>query len=183
MRLERTGSLVLVIDVQERLAPAIRNGTAVVAACSRLLRGAALLGVPSLATEHCAERIGRTLAALEPDDVFPKRHFSAVREPGFRQRIGGSSVVLAGMEAHVCVTQTALDLLADGVAVAVATDACGSRRGEDRKRALQRLANAGAVLTTVETVLFEWLGSADDPAFRDVLAVMKEANDVRADHR
>lgn len=175
-------SLFLLIDAQERLIPAIRDGAAVVSAIDRLLRGAALLGVPVRATEHCPEAIGPTVAGLArhlpPASRLAKRSFDATAEPAIRQALDDlqrPAVVLAGVEAHVCVAQTALGLRAGGRRVFVAEDACGSRRAVDGAAGLARLRSAGCVPVTVEAILFEWLGTADHPAFRDVLSIIKEA--------
>ncbi|MEQ8397300.1 hydrolase [Thalassobaculum sp.] len=175
-------SLVLLVDAQERLVPAIHDGTAVIEAVGRLLRGAECLGIPIRATEHCPEAIGPTVAALgehlAADARLAKRSFDAVAEPGIRKALdalGRASVVVAGVEAHVCVAQTALGLLATGRQVFVAEDACGSRRPVDREVGLARLRAAGCVPVTVEALLFEWLGNADNPAFKSVLSIIKEA--------
>lgn len=173
---------VLLVDAQMRLVPAIRHADAVVSAMHRLLRGADLLTVPVIATEHCPEAIGGTVEPLGSHlgraRVVSKRSFDAMAEAGVRaalDRFGPSVVVVAGVEAHVCVAQTALGLLETGLRVFVAEDACGSRRDHDRDAGLARLRAAGCIPVTVEALLFEWLGHADNPAFRDVLAIIKEA--------
>jgi nicotinamidase-related amidase len=175
-------SLVLLVDAQERLVPAIHDGTAVIAAVGRLLRGAKCLGVSIRATEHCPEAIGPTITALgehlEAGSRLAKRSFDAIAEPGIREAfddLGRSSVIVVGVEAHVCVAQTALGLLDTGRRVFIAEDACGSRRPVDREVGLARLRTAGCVPVTVEALLFEWLGDADNPAFKDVLSIIKEA--------
>lgn len=162
--------------------PAIRGGDAVISAMHRLLRGADRLGVPAVATEHCADAIGGTVEPLRvqlgTERLLGKRSFDAVAEPGVRSaldRRGRPVAVVAGVEAHVCVAQTALGLLATGRRVFVAEDACGSRRERDLEVGLARLRAAGCVPVTVEALLFEWLGDAGNPAFRDVLAIIKEA--------
>lgn len=174
--------MVLLVDAQARLVPVIRDGDAVVAAMDRLLRGADRLGIPAYATEHCADAIGGTVAPLADrlgtGRLLAKRSFDATAEPEVRRsldRIARPIVVVAGVEAHVCVAQTALGLLASGRRVFVAEDACGSRRGSDQDAGLARLRAAGCVPATVEALLFEWLGDADHPAFRDVLSIIKEA--------
>lgn len=172
----------LLIDAQARLVPAIRDADAVVSAMARLLRGADRLGVPAYATEHCPEAIGGTVEALSvhlgTGRVLGKRSFDAVAEAVVQRtldRLDRPVVIVAGVEAHVCVAQTALGLLASGRRVFVAEDGCGSRRQADRDAGLARLRAAGCVPVTVEALLFEWLGDADHPAFRDVLSIIKEA--------
>lgn len=182
VRVSTADCFVLVIDLQDRLVPAIRDGDAVLAAAGRLVRGAARLGVPVRATEHCADAIGATVAPLRgllPDGHrLAKRRFDATSEDGLAASLKAlrrPSVVVAGAEAHVCVAQTALGLLAAGWRVLVAEDACGSRRMVDREAGIARLRAAGCIPLTVEALLFEWLGGADHPAFRDVLSIIKEA--------
>jgi len=172
---------VLVVDAQARLMPAIEDGAAVVAALDRLVRAADLLGVPVRATEHCADAIGATVPPiadrLRADQVLAKRHFDATREPGVAEILSALDrpvAVVAGAEAHVCVAQSALGLGRAGWRVVVAEDACGSRRAHDREAGLARLRAAGAVPVTVEALIFEWLQSADHPAFRAALSIIKE---------
>lgn len=181
-RAPASASFVLLIDAQDRLVPAIRDADAVVAAMGRLLRGADRLQVPVRATEHCADAIGETVTVLRgllgEGGVLGKRHFDAVAEPAIRAALADLQrpvAVVAGVEAHVCVAQTALGLMDAGWKVLVAEDACGSRRPADREAGLARLRAAGCVPVTVEALLFEWLGSADHPAFREILSIIKEA--------
>lgn len=172
---------VLIVDAQTRLLPAIGGGAAVLAALDRLARAADLLDVPIWATEHCADAIGPTdpllAGRLGRDRILAKRHFDATREAGVAQALSALErpvAVVAGVEAHVCVAQTALGLGRKGWRVAVAEDACGSRHASDREAGLARLRAAGAVPVTVEALIFEWMRSADHPAFRDGLSIIKE---------
>ena len=144
----------------------------------RLLAAARRLAVPVVATEHCAEKIGATdprLASLA-QEVLHKVHFDATRETGLLQRlpVGRHNVLVIGTEAHVCVLQTALGLADAGLQPWLVTDCMGSRRESDREAALQRwLASGGNVLSS-EMAMFEWLGSAQHPEFRDILALVKD---------
>ena len=172
MRLAPATSLLAVIDVQERLLAAMPDADRVVARSLRLAEAAALLDVPRVLTEQYPRGLGLTpapLAARLPV-ATAKMSFSCCGCPAFDAAIGPDvgSVVLAGLETHVCVAQTALDLLARGLTVFVAVDAVASRHALDHEIALRRLEAAGAVLTTSEAVLFEWCRSADHPRFRDV---------------
>jgi nicotinamidase-related amidase len=181
-RLDRARSALLVIDVQERLAPHVEGHEALAARVLALMDTAASLAIPVLATEHAPDRIGPLVppvrTRLAPDAVFAKTRFGATDEPGFDAWLrahGRAQVVVTGMEAHVCVLLTALGLAGTGYDTFVAVDASGSRaiRRDDRALALQRMRDAGCTLAGTETLLYEWTRSADDPAFRDVLARVK----------
>jgi nicotinamidase-related amidase len=180
MILDASRSLLLVVDIQERLLPAMAEGQRVVAAAAKLMRAAARLGVPVLVSEQYPKGIGATvpeLAALAPiGSVHGKMTFSCVDTPSLADAVAASGrthLVLCGIEAHVCVLQTALGFAARGLDVAVAWDATSSRRDSDRVLAADRLRQAGVVLASTEMVLFEWLGRAGTPEFKDVLALIK----------
>lgn len=180
MRLARGQSMLLVVDVQEKLAPHVDGGERIAARCGALARAAALLGIPAFASEHCPDRIGGTIAALRPlfgdDAILRKVHFSCADEPAALERLraaGRAQVLVAGMEAHVCVMQTVLGLAEHGFRVFVARDAVGSRRAEDRDAALERMATAGCGAATTEMAMFEWAHRADAPEFRALLALVK----------
>ncbi len=182
VRLERERSLLLVIDVQEQLAPHVAGHEALIARVCALLDACVALDVPRRLTEHCAQRIGPVIPVLRKrfgaDEIFAKTAFGALRHPEFEARLrstGRTQVVVAGMEAHVCVLQTVLGLLACGFEVIAVADAIGSRgeRQADREWALERMRAEGARLAGTETVLFEWTRSGDDPAFRSILELVK----------
>lgn len=167
-------SLLVVIDLQARLVPAIAEGEGVVATARRLCAAADLLGVPVLLTEQNPAGLGATVPDLAGREAFPKMEFDVTRTPGFLDRLApGADVILAGCEAHICVLQTALGLLGTGHRVRIVRDAVGSRRIENREAALARLAAQGADVVTSEMVMFEWLGSAAHPRFRDVVKLVK----------
>ena len=173
-------SLLLLIDMQARLAPAIAESQALVVRAALLLESASLLRVPALCSEHCPQRIGHTLpslrAGLPATAVGQKTAFSVLREPGWAERIAAANrqqIVVVGMEAHVCVLQSVLDLLRAGYEVFVVTDACGSRTLENKQVGFARMAAAGAGLVTSEMVLFEWLERADHPDFKMLIEKIK----------
>ncbi|MFN3612996.1 MAG: isochorismatase family protein [Rubrimonas sp.] len=176
--LVRHDCALLLIDVQARLAPAIRDSATVVANAGRLAQGAALLGVPVLRTEQSPAKLGPTLTECAAGACIEKTSFDACAAPDFAQALSAAApqrrtVVIAGMEAHICVLQTALSLRGRGLGVAVAADAVGSRRRDDHAAALARMARDGVEVVTVEMALFEWLGDAADPQFRAVSALVK----------
>jgi nicotinamidase-related amidase len=182
MRTARDSSLLLVVDIQEKLAPHVAGQQQIIRRTEALLDAAALFGIPKLLTEHCPAQIGRVIEPLRRrfagDEVFEKTIFGAADHPRFVERLRGrgrSQVVITGMEAHVCVLQTALGLRARGFEVIVAADAVGSRepRQADRELALSRMRQAGCLLAGTETLLFEWTGSGADPQFRELLSIVK----------
>jgi len=201
MLLDASESQLVLVDYQERLMPAIAEGAAVLANARRLAQIAQLLEVPVWGTEQNPSRLGPNDPALRAlcQKTLAKMHFSAAEEglgewlrPPAKAQQGGNArslpkhlqkpaqqapergtIVVAGCEAHVCLLQTALDLIDDEFEVWVVTDACGSRTDRNRDAAFDRLAGAGAELVTTEMVAFEWLGSCEHPAFKDVLALVK----------
>ena len=178
MLLERTKSLLLLVDMQERLVPFMTGAADVTKQCGILLRGAYELGVPVLASEQYPKGLGPTVPALAeyPTRRMEKLEFSAYANTTIKdelKRAGQSQIVLAGVEAHVCVLQTGLELIEAGFKVYVAADAVASRRPESREVALARLARAGATVITVEMALFEWLRSAAAPEFRAISKLIR----------
>lgn len=175
MLVSADASVLLLVDLQERLVPALHDGPAVVAAAGRLTRAAALLGVPVRATEQYPQGLGPTVPELAGHPVLTKTAFSAVADPGFARFLpdGAEEVVVAGAEAHVCVLQTVLGLLAQRRRVLVVADAVGSRRPLDRDAALDRARRHGAEVVTSEMVLFEWLRDSTHPRFREVHALLR----------
>lgn len=176
--LDRSRSVLCLIDLQERLVPAIDGGADVVANAARLLGAAEQLHVPVVMTEQNPKGLGPTVADLAPPDgavpVVSKMEFDACRARGVLDVLpAGHHIVVAGMEAHVCVLQTVLGLLDRSRRAYVVADAVGSRRPESKAAALARLDRAGAEIVTTEMVLFEWLGTAEDPSFKAVIGLVK----------
>lgn len=174
-------SCLVLIDMQEKLLPVIDNSERVLQRCGFLLEAAGLLTVPLIVTEQYPKGLGRTVAGLRTVTeaagcvVLEKLRFSAAdvlaqtlsKRPELRQ------VVLAGIETHICVLQTALDLQASGLEVILATDATGSRNDADRSAALTRMSAAGVVMGTAESIAFEWCESAEHPAFRQLSGLVR----------
>ncbi len=169
-------STLLLIDFQVRLMPAIDDGPVAIANARRLVKAAALLGLPALFTAQNPRGLGGIVPELRADEdrVFAKMTFDAGRAPGFDQRLAeGHALIVAGCEAHVCVLQTALGLIAKGRRVFVVADAIGSRRPESKAAALARMERYGVEIVTTEMVVFEGLGSAAHPRFREAVALIK----------
>jgi nicotinamidase-related amidase len=172
MRLSAPTCLLCVVDIQERLIPVIPAGPQVVAMAGRLADAAAVLGVRRALTEQYPKGLGPTppdLAAKLPP-AMEKMAFSCCGSEAFTAAIPADieSVLLCGLETHVCIQQTALDLLARGLTVFIAVDAVGSRHQLDHEIALRRLESSGALLTTTEAALFEWCRSAEHPQFQAI---------------
>jgi nicotinamidase-related amidase len=176
LTIDRDASCLFVVDFQSRLMPAIPEAAAAIAQATRLLEAARLLDVPVLVTEQNPKGLGSTVSDLpvEGRPILHKMAFDATREPAFAAACPDRpAVVVAGCEAHVCVLQTVLGLLDGGRRVYVARDAVAARRPESKETALARMARHGAEIVTTEMVLFEWLGSAEHPRFRDAIALVK----------
>jgi nicotinamidase-related amidase len=173
----------VVIDIQEKFKPAVPVFDAVAARAVVLIRGFKALQLPVFATEQYPKGLGPTIdqvaAALSVEPpVMPvaKKHFSCCGAEGFQQQIEKTRVKTAcvcGIETHVCVYQTVLDLLERGVKTVVVVDACGSRKESDHTAALRRMEHCGAVLLTVEMILFDLLKTAEAEKFREIQNLLK----------
>lgn len=200
MLIDDQDSQLVLVDYQSRLMPAIHDGVEVLANAMRLAQAAHWMEVPTWGTEQNPEKLGQNPAELRAlcRRTLPKMSFSACAEglievlrpapraaggnarslPKHLQKVvpqdpSRQSIVIAGVEAHVCLLQTALELLDAEFEVWVVTDACGSRTECNRDAAFDRLAGAGAELVTTEMVLFEWLRSADADPFKEIQALIK----------
>jgi len=179
-RLTASQSVLLVVDIQDKLLKAIPTAAELVKNAGFLLDVATLLGVPAMATEQYPKGLGPThesIARRLPGSPPAKTAFSCCGAAGFLSELrkqNRTSVVVVGMEAHVCVLQTVLDLLEAGFEVQLPVDAVASRFAIDCETALRRLERAGAIPTTVETVAFEWLGDASHPWFKAVSKLILE---------
>ena len=170
--LTRARAALVVIDMQEGFR-SYETFDAVAAACGRLVAGARILAVPTRVTEQYPKGLGPTApeVGLNGIQAIPKTVFSACRADGF-DLDGRDQVLLCGIEAHVCVSQTVHDLLERGHEVHVAVDAVGSRHAIDREIALKKMDGSGAILTTVEAALLELCGEAGTPEFKAVQKVI-----------
>jgi nicotinamidase-related amidase len=170
--------------------PAMKNNTELEAAAVKLVKGCRILGVPVVFTQQYTKGLGPTVTALAEALTEPlgegvgsaefqpveKTSFSAMGEQSFidaLERLGRRTVIIAGIEAHVCVQQTVIDLLEKGYTVFVANDCISSRSNTDKKYAQRRMGDAGAVGTTYESILFELCGGAKEPGFKQISALVK----------
>lgn len=180
MLLDRSQSLLLVVDVQERLAPAMAEGEKVVERVDILLEAARRLDVPVIASEQYPKGLGHTLPQLRPQlegaRVLAKTAFSCAADPALATAVkesGRKQAVVCGMETHVCVLQTALGLKHAGLDVAVVADAVGSRHPERKALALERMRANGIEIVESEMVVFEWLGRAGTEEFKALSRLIK----------
>lgn len=180
MLLNSERSVLLVVDVQERLMPVVLESERVARNVGILLKAARLLGVPVLASEHYPKGLGPTVAVLRdllpPDSVVEKISFSCTGAPAFLERLertGRRQIVVAGAETHVCVMQTSLSLKALGYDVALVADASSSRAASNVDLGQARLRANGVEIVSTEMTVFEWLGRGDVPAFKAALDLIK----------
>ena len=169
----------LVVDVQEKLIPSIIDHERLVWNVRRLVDGAKILGIPVVATEQYPKGLGATVrqVAERLGDVPSKLSFSCCGCAGIFEDLEGRGIrkiLVSGIEAHVCVQQTVLDLLGAGWRVYVAVDAVGSRSEVDYRIAISRMDSAGAILTTTEAALFEWCEVAGTPQFKEISRLVRE---------
>lgn len=178
--LARDSSRLLIVDVQEKLLAAVPGRDRLVAQCGKLMDGAKILGVPTFATEQYPQGLGPTTPVLAErlGTAAAKVRFSCaeVLDWGTAAEQGDQrfQIVVAGMEAHVCVLQTVLDLLAAGYQVFVPADAVASRNEVDHRVALERMIGCGATIVTTESVLFEWCEVAGTPEFKQISQLIKQ---------
>ncbi len=169
--LDRSRTALVVIDVQEAFAKAVDGFEQIAEQTAILVRGARVLDLPVLVTEQYPRGLGDTVPAvqeaLEGAERLPKTVFSAARADGF-DLAGRDQTLVCGIETHVCVNQTVHDLLGGGIEVHVAIDAVGSRTAANRELGLRKMEKSGAVLTSVETALFELLGAAGSDEFKTI---------------
>lgn len=189
MLIRRERSLLLVVDIQQKLAPAIFAGDAAIANNVRLLAGARQLGVPRFVSEQYVRGLGASVAAIRDAATietaagprvdarfFEKMHFSCTGEPGVIDMLratGRQQVILTGMETHVCVLQSAFGLMEASFTVFLAADAAASCSPENRSAAIERMRAGGVHIVTTEMVLFEWLQQAGTDEFRAMLPLIK----------
>jgi nicotinamidase-related amidase len=173
-------SILVLVDCQERLWKVIHERGDLEARLGILLAGARALHIPIVVTEQYPKGLGATIPALARAvggaPVIEKLSFSCWGEPAFEDKIeelDRGTLVLAGIETHICVTQTALDGLADGYQVHLVADGCGTRVPANHEIGLRRVEAAGGIVTAMESVLFEWLERSDHAAFREISRLLR----------
>jgi nicotinamidase-related amidase len=178
--LNRSDAVLIIIDIQGSLAQAMYARENLLASNLKLIQGCKALNLPVLITEQIPAKLGATIPQLgrELDGIQPiaKETFSCWDDQNFREQLKALSrrqVVLSGIESHVCVYQTALDLMINGYTVYLVTDAVSSRTPENRRAGVEAIKSAGAHLTSTEMVLFELLRTAADPKAREIFKIVR----------
>ena len=174
-------SQLVIVDVQEKLVAVMDPATMpqVMNNCAILLQASTLLDIHAIYTEQYPKGLGATsrelLTLLSANQRVEKTVFSCSDEPTFNRKLTGDrpQIVLAGMEAHICILQTALALHAQGRQVFVAEDAVISRNAENKTNALERLRQAGVIVSNTESILFEWLGKAEGETFKKISKLIR----------
>jgi len=191
LKIRKEDAVLVGIDFQERLMPAMKNNEELEASVVKLVKGCRILNVPMLMTQQYTKGLGPTTSAIaealtgaigEDIPVFEfepveKTSFSAMGEPEFveaLEKLDKKTVIIAGIEAHVCVQQTVIDLLDKGYSVFVANDCISSRNNIDKKYAQRRMGDAGAIGTTYASILFELCGGARESGFKKISALGKK---------
>ncbi len=180
MRINRENTIAIVIDMQEKLLPHIDNHEAIKDNCIKLIRGLKIMDVPMLVTQQYTKGLGPTVTevteAIENLSYIEKTTFSCYREPNFVDLLQSSAkrnVIIVGIESHVCVLQTTLDLIYNNYNPIVLTDATGSRHAEDRRISHWRMRDVGAIMSTTESILFELLKQAGSDEFKAISKLVK----------
>lgn len=172
-------TIILIVDIQEKLVNMLEKDF-VSASVSKLVKAAAILDVPVVVTEQYPAGLGATLESLKQEAgdkavFFEKTAFSAMREDGFKELLSGygrKNVLICGIETHICVYQTTSDLLEEDYEVEVIKDITASRKKFEFKTGIEKMKQAGATVTSLETVLFEFLKSSKHPKFKEIQALI-----------
>ncbi len=178
--LDKNESLLLIIDLQEKLVKAL-NKDIVVNRTSTLTKAARIFNIPIVATQQYSKGLGSIVEPIKQNfdlntQIIEKSSFSAVKEPGFMEVIKSfnkKQIVIGGIETHICVYQTVSDLINEGFDVYVVKDACASRNKYEFKIGIDLMQASSAKISCVETVLFEWLKTAKSPHFKEIQALIK----------
>lgn len=179
-------SVLLMVDLQAKILSALARHEEILFKNIALAEGAKVLNIPTLFTEQNPSKLGGTDSRLnpEPGRLFCKMTFSALGAPGLWETLQKGAcrgVIVSGIETHICIQQTCIELLQHGFRVGVVADATGAGTPSDHQVALQRMASRGIEILTVESILMEWTRSADHPAFREISGILKRIRRFPAD--
>jgi len=180
MRILKENTIGLVIDIQERLVPVMEDNDQLIENCSKLIQGLQILGLPLLVTQQYTKGLGDTISEIKSTindfQYIEKKDFSCYDELAFAEKLatsGAVNVIILGIEAHVCVLQTAIDLKAAGYVPVVVMDCVSSRSFDDVDLAAERFRYEGIMMTSLESILFELTRSAGASEFKDISKLVK----------
>ena len=180
LRIKKEDAVLVAVDFQEKLLPAMHDWEKVEKNMIKLSKGLNVLDVPKIVTQQYTKGLGPTVESIAQSlgtfEPVEKVSFSAYENETFRNQLnalGKRTVILTGIEAHICVEQTALDLLENGYLVALVSDCIESRDSKNKKVSIKRLRDAGVLITSCESVLYEMLGSAAAPQFKQISSIVK----------
>jgi len=180
MRILKEETVAVIVDIQERLLPHIHDGDIILRNSLKLIEGMKILDIPMIVTQQYTQGLGPTVQPilnLFPDFSYVEKiSFSCFEEPFFNmgiQSLGKDDIILCGIETHVCILQTCIDLLADGKRPVVVEDCTSSRYPFDKKVAIERMRQEGARITTLESILFELTRTAETELFKGISAIVK----------
>ena len=180
MRILRENTIGLVIDIQERLVPVMEENELFVENCSKLIQGLQILGLPLLVTQQYTKGLGETIeeikSVINDFQYIEKKDFSCYDEPAFAEKLdqsGAKNVIICGIESHVCVLQTAIDLKEAGYTPVVVFDCVSSRSFDNVDLAAERFRYEGIMMTSLESILFELTRSAGTPGFKEISKLVK----------
>lgn len=180
MQFFKEDSILVVIDMQEKLLPHMKQSELLLKNAKILIEGAKILGVPVVFTQQYTKGLGETVDEIQtiPEnfEFIEKTSFSCYKNVEFEStlsKLGCKNVIIAGIEAHVCVLQTVLDLIENGYHPVVVRDCVSSRKDFDLQTAFDRMAREGVLFTSYEAILFEMLGNAKDPSFKAISTLVK----------
>jgi nicotinamidase-related amidase len=178
--LSRSSAILVVVDIQGNLFQAMQDKENLLAQAIKIIKGANVFNLPIIVTEQTPAKLGQTveqiMQELKGSEVIGKETFSSWADNNFREKMesyGRQKVVLIGIESHVCIYQTAIDLIQNGYSVHVVTDAVSSRTRENSDVGLAAMKAAGAHMTSAEMVLFELLRTAGDAKFKEIYKIVK----------
>ena len=175
IKLDRHRTSVLAIDIQTRLVPAVDDGEVIAKRASLVLQWLQTQDTEIVVTEHCSDKIGATIFTIPSEArCLQKTAFSALDQHAVQVIAPADHVIVFGMETHVCVLQTVLDLLASGKQVFVVTDLSSSAKRFDQQIAIARMQSNGVIILSSEMLLFEWVRGAEDAGFESMLALVKQ---------
>ncbi len=180
MRIVQHDTAAVIIDIQEKLLPHMHEGEIILQNCLKFIEGLQILSVPMIVTQQYTKGLGPTVPSIvqmfSDFNYIEKLSFSCFEEPYFAEqikRLGMSNIILFGIETHVCVLQTCIDLIKAGFKPVIVEDCVSSRKPNDKHFALERMRQEGASITTLETILFEITRHAGTEQFKKISRIVK----------